>query len=375
MQDTGESLFLDRLYDAAVEPARWPSVMEDLADLLGGTGGWLTRMSVVDGSGQGVLARIDPTYATLYETYYARLNPFSNEADPASFMATWRPEILTDEAWLPRADLERTAYYNDFMRPQDIHSGMIIRLAAQGFDVCALTMTRSHRQGRFGSEALKRARRLHGHLRRAFRLTEELAMGGGMLPAGVADALDLSPHALMVLSPCGRIRRVNARAAALLGEGGGLRAIGGRLVAGRTDEARTLDALIAAAGAADPDLRTAGDMTLALSEARPAVSVTVSPVRSVATTVFEDGPAVLVSMNDPYAPTRADRSEIDFGLTTRERDALRWVAAGKSDWEIAVILGVSQTTVRFHVDNARRKLGAVNRAQAVALLLSADRPH
>ena len=53
-------------------------------------------------------------------------------------------------------------------------------------------------------------------------------------------------------------------------------------------------------------------------------------------------------------------------LSVREHDALRYVADGKTDWEIGVILGVSQSTARFHIDNARRKLGAVNRAQAVA---------
>jgi DNA-binding CsgD family transcriptional regulator len=55
-------------------------------------------------------------------------------------------------------------------------------------------------------------------------------------------------------------------------------------------------------------------------------------------------------------------------LTTRERDCLAYVAAGKTDWEISVILGRAEATVRFHIDNARRKLGAVNRAQAVAKL-------
>ena len=60
-------------------------------------------------------------------------------------------------------------------------------------------------------------------------------------------------------------------------------------------------------------------------------------------------------------------------LTSREREALTWVAEGKSDWEIAVILGLSETTVRFHVDNARKKLGAVNRAQAVARLVAGRR--
>jgi len=57
-------------------------------------------------------------------------------------------------------------------------------------------------------------------------------------------------------------------------------------------------------------------------------------------------------------------------LTVRERDALALVAEGKTDWEISVILGIAEATVRFHVDNARRKLGAVNRAQAVARLVN-----
>ena len=61
----------------------------------------------------------------------------------------------------------------------------------------------------------------------------------------------------------------------------------------------------------------------------------------------------------------------EIRLTDRERDSLAWVAEGKSDWEIAVILSLSESTVRFHVDNGRRKLGAVNRAQAVARMAAA----
>ena len=68
----------------------------------------------------------------------------------------------------------------------------------------------------------------------------------------------------------------------------------------------------------------------------------------------------------------AEPPEIDaIGLTPRELDALSWVARGKSDWEISVILGVSEATARWHVDNGRKKLGAVNRAQAVARMAAA----
>ena len=53
-------------------------------------------------------------------------------------------------------------------------------------------------------------------------------------------------------------------------------------------------------------------------------------------------------------------------LTPRERDCLAFVADGHTDIGIADLLGISEPTVRFHLNNARRKLGAVNRAQAVA---------
>jgi DNA-binding CsgD family transcriptional regulator len=54
-------------------------------------------------------------------------------------------------------------------------------------------------------------------------------------------------------------------------------------------------------------------------------------------------------------------------LTTRELEVLTWVARGKSAWEIGVILGISKRTVDEHTQTAKRKLGAANRAEAVAI--------
>lgn len=56
-------------------------------------------------------------------------------------------------------------------------------------------------------------------------------------------------------------------------------------------------------------------------------------------------------------------------LTSRELECLRWVGAGKSDAEIGLIMGIAQTTVKFHVDNGRKKLGVRTRAQAFARLV------
>lgn len=53
-------------------------------------------------------------------------------------------------------------------------------------------------------------------------------------------------------------------------------------------------------------------------------------------------------------------------LSQRELDCLRLVAHGKTNEMIATLLGLAEITIRFHLNNAKRKLGACNRSNAVA---------
>ena len=53
-------------------------------------------------------------------------------------------------------------------------------------------------------------------------------------------------------------------------------------------------------------------------------------------------------------------------LTERECEVLKWTGEGKSSWEIGVILSISERTVKYHINNIKSKLNAVNRAHAVA---------
>jgi LuxR family quorum sensing-dependent transcriptional regulator len=52
-------------------------------------------------------------------------------------------------------------------------------------------------------------------------------------------------------------------------------------------------------------------------------------------------------------------------LTPREIECLRWAACGKSDWDIGEILGISERTVNFHLENVKRKYGVATRVQVV----------
>ena len=59
-------------------------------------------------------------------------------------------------------------------------------------------------------------------------------------------------------------------------------------------------------------------------------------------------------------------------LTPREREVLRWTAAGKTSCEIGIILGISARTVNFHVTSILSKLNAVNKTQAVVKAVLLD---
>ena len=54
-------------------------------------------------------------------------------------------------------------------------------------------------------------------------------------------------------------------------------------------------------------------------------------------------------------------------LTSREREVLALLVKGLNNAEIAELLVISRSTAGFHVGNILSKLGAVNRAEAVAL--------
>jgi len=64
------------------------------------------------------------------------------------------------------------------------------------------------------------------------------------------------------------------------------------------------------------------------------------------------------------APRAARSSDNDAGLTERELEILRHVAAGLSNGRIAKKLWVSEQTVKFHLSNTYRKLGVSNRTEA-----------
>jgi DNA-binding response OmpR family regulator/DNA-binding CsgD family transcriptional regulator len=75
---------------------------------------------------------------------------------------------------------------------------------------------------------------------------------------------------------------------------------------------------------------------------------------------------------DTSATTPAEFSS-ELGLTSREGEVLSWLSKGKTNRDIAQILGLSPRTVDKHLEQIYAKLGVENRTAAAAIATKANR--
>jgi len=157
-----------------------------------------------------------------------------------------------------------------------------------------------------------------------------------------------------------------------------------------------LEAIVRAAGFAIAELSAGADVVLADGDAGPPGSAPVlalggaergqagllppdSPPAQIAAAlravaaglVVRAGPAPRPSFDmigEVGSETGGETGSEDEAplLTPREIDVLAAIGNGASNKAVARVLGISEHTVKFHVESLFRKLGAASRAEAVA---------
>jgi DNA-binding CsgD family transcriptional regulator len=373
LRDDGE--LLDLVYDAAFEPALWANVMERIADLVGGSACWLSQIDVTDGSGgraDDPMVRADPYWVEQYASHYGSVNPFATytgDSSPREFIRKWTPRVLTLEDQIAPEVIVHTEYYNDFLVPQDLGSGLMIRLAKSGLETATINISRSLRRDYFTSANIEFASALQPHLVRAFNLGRRIAderFASGALVGSSRKA----GYAVFVLDSAGRVRRMNWPAETLIIAGRPLRIVAGRLTASEPDDARKLDGLIGAATTRDATLRSGGTVALASTRGPRPIAVEVSPITAAAAWPYhsEPGAVVLVSDLNDKAVLPEERLRTLFGLTKAETRLALTLLGGASPRLAAELFGVSFQTVRNQLVRIYDKTGVASQAELVGLL-------
>ncbi len=374
MPTDGEPLsaLVDRLYDAAAGLCGWDEALSDLARLLGGS---VAVLGVVGPNcpGRVVQVGVAPACMARFLERHAGRNELA--ARSASLPVG---SVVTDTSLMPKAEFERTAFYDECLRPQGLRSLVNLR-AARGergavANVCVL---RSAGEGEFGAEEVELLSRLAPHLRRAVAVHTRLAEAEGERRA-LAEALERLPRAAFLVDGAAVVRRANAAGAALLAaRDGGLRADpgeGGALRAAQPEETAALRRMI---GAAVPGRGTGppagGHVCLPRTPPKPPLVATATPLGAagMAAAGLPPEPLALLLVADPDARSPSPPPAVlreAFGLTRAEAEVAARAAKGEGVPALAAALAISPGTARLHLHRVFEKTGAHRQAELAAVL-------
>jgi len=377
------------IYDAALEPARWPDALGRMAAHAEAES---AAAIVVDLSGAAVgfmaVAGADPRALDDYAARYARIDPWT------AFLGS-RPagRAIASQTVMDDAAFERTEFYNDFLRRYGLFhamGGFVVRSGSLAFLTGVL---RSRARGSFQPAELARLKAVFPHLGRAARIHRQLAQAGG-IAAGLTTALDRVPLAALLSDRTGRVVWMNQLAEALVRRGEGLRVRQGRLEAavanGTTTELRRLIAAaaliglhtprrrLAGTGAADDgddgaiDVNQAGGVLL-LPRPWPLKPLTVmvtpmsEPAQPVDIALDLPRPEALLLVSDPERAVQlpTDRLTHAFGLTAAEAKLAAALATGSSLTAYAETAQITIGTARWYLKQALAKTGAHRQSELV----------
>lgn len=280
------------------------------ADFLGQTQ-WNSARGVFE---KPICYNRDQQMSWAYESYY-------QHCDPISAKIRSRPVATATYQVIPRETLEKTEYFNEFLKPFGVSHGLDQYLFSDGRNVGDLRIWRRSASHEFG----RREHDLMGALRPMLVNAYQAMLSGDLLEKAVSSA-----EFMAVAISADRSRYVCSPA--LL-----------RWISEHPDvtERQLIDTVKMAA--------RGNRLTMKSRHFR--VDMSWRNVSSASQC------AILCRIN-PHADPAAEQR-----LTAREKQVLRLVTRGRTDREIAEELGVSFWTVRTHVGHLLSKLGSRNRVE------------
>lgn len=208
---------LEPLYAAILDPAR---LVDFSAALCAATGSHIGAVMAHDaGNAHGrldLLVGADPGYMAAYEREFAAENPWMQRT--AHLM---RPGIVMDsDDVLPRSQLHRTRYYNEYLRIGGIEQSLALCAQADAEGVVVATFSRPG-GGAYTGADLALVRQVAPHWSNAYAILRHL----GVLQCQVQTleaAVEASPLGMLMLDALGCVVRLNAAAEWLVAQGDAL---------------------------------------------------------------------------------------------------------------------------------------------------------
>ena len=362
-------LVIGTLYDAALEPERWPAALTATADLLGAVGSQFYFWNRHDNSTPfAVVGRLPEEGNAAYLRYYGAIDTRRQALERVPVGQVTAYGLDFDEG-----RFQRSEFFNDFLVPHGVPYVAGGR-AFETADISAvIAVLRNFHQGPFGQPELAVLARLVPHLQRAARL--HLQMREMRLQSrAIEAALDRLQFGVVIADASGRALVLNRAAQEMATAKDGLFLRGGQLTAYRAEEAAAL--VRAIAEAVRTAARRSGQGGSALRISRPSgrrpYAVLVAPLTpETALAAEHQAPAALILITDlERRPEVLGRRLVElFGLTPAEACLAVALVAGTRLEDIAEERGVRMPTLRTQLRAVLDKTGTDRQADLMRLLV------
>ncbi len=357
---------IETIYAAVQQPELWHLVMDGIAEAVHGES--TTMFAMLPREQLFSMARTDPAAMQQYVSHYASVNVISHHCDATFPDGTVRYGHLA----MPSREFERTEFYNDFFRPNNMHHTFGIKVPLGDLPPAYMSCQRPKTAEAFAEREGLVYEMLMPHLQRALMLYVQFTQTQSKV-LGLESALDSLGHAVFGLDRAGRVILSNRRAEAIVQSAAAIRLDRGRLVSVFPEQNRRLQKCLSDAVAVGAGMGLSPGSSLLLNSKSHN-----SPLRIAATPFISALPgnsaqlAALVFVSDPASSPQSRGAILTalYALTPMETRVADLLLTGMEVREVANSLSISVETARFHTKRVLTKTGTRRQAELMRLMLS-----
>lgn len=368
---TSESAELSRvigdIYDAAIDPAQWQRALASICGFVRGSAAALLWHDSATHRSQVLhIFNDDPHYTRLYFEKYLPMNPLF---PAATFMEVG--VVHTSSDIIPQAELEKTRFYKEWIAPQGIVDAIAVNLEKGIMRSSMINIQTDASYGPADDELRRRVALLVPHLQRAVMIGRLFDQEMAAVEA-LTETLDHVTAAVMLVDTDGSIVFANNPAKMMLAEASTICRQGNLLRAVSAEADRALRDIFAAAENGDASVSTRGVAVPLSASPQDRWFAHVLPLtsgnRKRTGGKYSAVAAVLVRKTSLENPTPLEVLAKLYKLTGSEVRVLDAVFKVGSVKAMAEMLGISQATVKTHLQNVFRKTGTARRSDLVKLI-------
>jgi DNA-binding CsgD family transcriptional regulator len=368
MDEARLSSLIGDIYDAALDPDLWCGTLQKTCEFVVGIAGALQSHDISQQSANFYFTWNDnPDYTKSYVEQYAKINP----AVVPALIQTQVGDVSTFLDFITLEEYRKTRLWKEWSGPQGYIDAVQVTLDRSASSYAGLALMRHENQGPADEGVRRRMALLAPHFRRAVAISKVIDLHK-VEAAALADTLDGLAAGMILVGSSGRIVHANASGLAMLDDGSVIRGRGGKLTAADAQGDRILQDIFLGVAGGDAITGTQGIAVPLTAPHRDRYIAHVLPLtagaRKKAGATYAAVAAVFVRKTALDLPHPIETIATTFKLTPAEMRVLMMIVQVGGIPEVAPVLGVSETTVKTHLQRVFAKTGTSRQADLVKLV-------